>query len=100
MSVIADNGIEGVILISGDLHSGGAIDLGDHSGYPEISVPHTNLAVSTPASGIVGEWSGGFIPGTEITGGAVLVTVMARQDSVELRSIDAFGNTVLLKRVP
>lgn len=100
MRFIADNDIEGVILISGDLHSGGAIDLGDHSGYPEISVPHTNLAVTTPASGIVGDWSGGFIPGTEISGGAALITVMGRQDSVELRAIDADGNTTIWGRFP
>jgi alkaline phosphatase D len=100
MRFIVDNDIEGVILVSGDLHSGGAIDLGDHSGYPEISVPHTNLAVSTPASGIVGDWSGGFIPGTEITGGATLITVMGRQDSVELRDIDTEGETTVWGRFP
>jgi alkaline phosphatase D len=100
MQFIADNGIQGVILISGDLHSGGAIDLGDHSGYPDISVPHTNLSVSSPASGIIGEWSGGFVPGTDITGGAVLVTVMGRQDSIELRAFDAEGNTTVWGRFP
>jgi alkaline phosphatase D len=100
VSFINDHNIEGVILISGDLHSGGAIDLGDHSGFPEISVPHTNALVFTPASGIAGVWSGGFIPGTEVSGGAALITVMDRQDSVELRAIDAEGNTTVWGRFP
>ena len=100
VSFIKDHNVQGVILISGDLHSGGAIDLGDHSGFPEISVPHTNALVYTPASGIAGVWSGGFIPGTDVSGGAALITVMDRQDSVELRSIDSDGNTLLWQRVP
>jgi alkaline phosphatase D len=99
MEFIRTNDIEGVILISGDLHSGGAIDLGDHSGYPEISVPHTNLPVPSPASGIAGQWSGGFIPGTAVTGGAAVITIMPRLDSVGLRTVDADGNTTLWRRV-
>ena len=32
-----------VIVVSGDIHTGGAIDDGTHSAFPELNVPHLNL---------------------------------------------------------
>ena len=40
---INDNNIENVVVITGDIHSGGCIDDGTNSHFPEISIPTTNL---------------------------------------------------------
>jgi alkaline phosphatase D len=48
LDFIKQNGIQGVIVISGDLHSGGGIDDGTNAGVPEITVPPTNLKVGPP----------------------------------------------------
>ncbi len=40
---IAAADIRNVIVLSGDIHSGGAFDDGTHSGLPEFSVPHANM---------------------------------------------------------
>ena len=39
MQFIDTNGIGGIIVVSGDIHTGGAIDDGTYGGLPEISVP-------------------------------------------------------------
>jgi len=59
---VNDNNISGVIIISGDLHSGGAIDDGTNSGIIEFSVPHTNMQMREDhPTGVTtttpGEWS-------------------------------------------
>lgn len=46
LAAINGNGIRNVIVISGDIHSGGAVDDGTHSGLPEVSVPHANMPAS------------------------------------------------------
>jgi alkaline phosphatase D len=40
---IRSHDIRNVVIISGDIHSGGALDDGSHSGFPEASVPHANM---------------------------------------------------------
>jgi hypothetical protein len=40
---IAQSGIRNLVFMSGDVHSGGAVDDGTHSGWPELSVPHANM---------------------------------------------------------
>jgi len=40
---IHDNNITGVTIISGDIHSGGALDDGTNSDFPEISSPQANM---------------------------------------------------------
>jgi alkaline phosphatase D len=40
---VQGNGITGVTIISGDIHSGGAFDDGTNSDFPEISSPQTNM---------------------------------------------------------
>jgi alkaline phosphatase D len=37
------NHIGNLLFLSGDVHSGGAVDDGTHSDWPEISVPHANM---------------------------------------------------------
>ena len=69
INYIKNNGITNVIVISGDLHSGGAID--DGSGtiscsigwcIPEISVPHTNIySEALCTGGSCGTWSIGVL---------------------------------------
>jgi alkaline phosphatase D len=41
LSEIAD--VPNVVVLSGDVHTGGAIDDGTHSGLPEVSVPHADM---------------------------------------------------------
>lgn len=74
LSFIEQNTITGVIFVSADIHSGGAIDDGTHAGLPEISIPSTNLNETSngrPTCAIhrspertiatsCGEWSAGF----------------------------------------
>jgi alkaline phosphatase D len=62
LNFIKSNNITGVIIISGDLHSGGGIDDGTNSGLPEVSTPHTNL-VDSRTTGNAGIWSQGIFPG-------------------------------------
>lgn len=57
---IEANRIAGVVIISGDIHSGGAIDNGTNSDFPELSVPFANLGFANVGHGI---WSEGLIPG-------------------------------------
>jgi alkaline phosphatase D len=61
---IQANSITGVIFMSGDIHSSGAIDDGTNSYFPEVSVPHTNLDEldCTGGSGC-GTWSEGYTNG-------------------------------------
>jgi alkaline phosphatase D len=61
---IRTNSITGVIFMSGDIHSDGAIDDGTNSYFPEISVPNTNTASrSCTGGGGCGTWSGGYTTG-------------------------------------
>jgi alkaline phosphatase D len=39
LNFIRQNGVQGVIVLSGDLHSGGGIDNGIYTGLPEMSIP-------------------------------------------------------------
>jgi len=83
---IVDNDIEGVLLLTGDLHTGGAVDDGTNSawGVPELCVPHTNLARGNTAN--LGTWSEGVTSGAK---GYGLVTVSA--DLVTMRAYGARG---------
>jgi alkaline phosphatase D len=40
---IRSHDIRNVVFISGDIHTGGALDDGSHSDFPEASVPHANM---------------------------------------------------------
>jgi alkaline phosphatase D len=65
--------IHGIILVSGDLHSGGGIDDGTNSAFPEINVPHTNMPDGD--SGELGTWSEGIISGKDGRAGYALIHV-------------------------
>lgn len=66
---IRDNGITGVVILSGDLHSGGAIDDGSNSFFPELSVPTTNIRGQRECTGdLCGTWSEGIITGIDPSG--------------------------------
>jgi alkaline phosphatase D len=43
VSFVQAHAITHVVVLSGDIHSGGAVDDGSHSGLPEISIPHANM---------------------------------------------------------
>jgi len=62
---IDDNDITGVVILSGDLHTGGAIDDGTYSGFglPELCVPHTNLLRGNTSN--LGTWSEGVTSGAK-----------------------------------
>ena len=65
VNFIHANKIKGVVFVSGDIHSGGAIDDGTNSDFPEASVPHANLLnfydtfYKAP-----GKWSQGLLSGS------------------------------------
>lgn len=60
---IADEQIDGVVVISGDLHTGGGLDDGTNGlfGVPEMTVPHTNLINGNTSN--LGTWSDGVTAG-------------------------------------
>jgi alkaline phosphatase D len=41
LAAIAD--VPNVVFVTGDVHTGGAIDEGEHSGRPEVATPHANM---------------------------------------------------------
>jgi alkaline phosphatase D len=85
---IRTNSITGVIFMSGDIHSGGAIDNGTNSYFPEISVPNTNTESSTCTGDEgCGSWSEGYTVGAEYDGYAAFHVT---PDSV---TIEAMGTT-------
>jgi alkaline phosphatase D len=101
---IHNNGIEGVVFISGDLHLG-AIDDGTHNadpgspgspGFPEMCVAQPNSKqlpppISNCASAPTGTWTPGFYNDT--CSGFGLVKV--EPDQLTLQVADEFGNIQL-----
>jgi alkaline phosphatase D len=99
MQFIVTNGIGGIIVVSGDIHTGGAIDDGTYAGLPEISVPPSTMNslprtcyLRRPArfSGC-GNWShGGPIP---VGTGYGLITLTDNAAVIEAK--DKGGATLL-----
>lgn len=90
---LIDESIDDVIVLSGDLHTGGGIDDGTNSliDVPEMTVPHTNLAGGN--SNNLGTWSVGVSDGNPSQGngrGYGLVTVTA--NDVKLQAMAQNGN--------
>ncbi len=83
-----ENDITGVIVISGDIHSGGGIDDGTHSGVPEITVATTNYRNQNCTGGVCGDWSEGIWVGNEPRGFAA---IKVQQDNVILKSVGYDG---------
>jgi alkaline phosphatase D len=87
---IASNHIDNVFVVSGDLHTGGAIDDGTHADLPEISVPHTNLETQSDSTGPQGLWSHGTTPGSD-GGGYAMLKFSAVTGEVLLEAKDETG---------
>jgi alkaline phosphatase D len=93
MQFIETNEINNVLVVSGDIHSGGAIDDGSHSGLPEMSVPicsppwplQTTCWLHGPARYLsCGDWSNGGPLETGV--GYGLVTLTGDTAVVEVKS--------------
>jgi alkaline phosphatase D len=91
---IQDNNIKNVMILSGDLHSGGGIDNGSNAGIPELSVPNTNMAIPPEGGGMTtthpGIWSEGILSGTDNPGYG-WVTVQTNPASVTLQTVGEDG---------
>ncbi len=92
VNFIRNNNLGGVVFVSGDIHSGGGVDDGTNSFFPEVTVPNTNKGPTPCTSGPCGTWSGGVIDPKRTAGGYVLVKVRS-QGSVELHVKDYYGKT-------
>jgi hypothetical protein len=68
-------------MLTGDLHTGGAIDDGTYNGFslPEMCVPHTNLVTGNITN--LGTWSEGVTSGDK---GYGLVTVSSSGVTLEV----------------
>jgi len=65
VAFIRANNIQGIVFASGDIHSGGAIDDGTNSDFPEVSVPHANLVnFYDTFHHHPGKWSQGLLSGS------------------------------------
>lgn len=85
---IADESIGGVIVLSGDIHTGGGIDDGTNGlfGVPEMTVPHTNLAGGNKTN--LGTWSEGVTAGKPGGAGYGLVEVSASSVTLTVKDED------------
>lgn len=59
LSWLERNRINNVVIVSGDIHTGGAIDDGTHSGVPELNLPTMNMGGEHCTSPTCGSWSEG-----------------------------------------
>jgi alkaline phosphatase D len=96
VSFIKGNRISGVVILSADLHTGGMIDDGTNSDFPEMSVPHTNLnrRGDGPCAGTKCRqeyWTEGVIHGNDVEGGYARVVVGTDPDTVRLEAWDSTG---------
>jgi alkaline phosphatase D len=82
---IANNNIDNVIMLTGDLHTGGAIDDGTNNGFglPELCVAHTNLNKGN--NNQLGTWSEGVTAGKNGNGYG-LITVSANSVIIEAKA--------------
>ncbi len=87
LDFLDENHITGVMVISGDIHSGGGIDDGTNSGIPEITVATTNYRADN-CTGECGEWSEGIWIGNDPRGFAA---IKVHQDNVVLHSMGSDG---------
>jgi alkaline phosphatase D len=94
---IRRNRIGGVILMSGDLHSGGAIDNGTNSYFPEVSVPHSNLphARCTGEGRVCGRWSAGAI--RDRGGGYALFHVAPEAVTIQVKGADGVRRQLVVR---
>jgi alkaline phosphatase D len=92
--------VEGVLVVSGDLHTQGAMDDGRNAGLPEFSVPAVNLSQNKPtctlhgSTGLrytdCGQWSHGLNQDEAAAYGMITLT----PDRAWIENKDRFGRTV------
>lgn len=97
LEFIRTNNITGIMIVSGDLHAGGAIDDGTNAGVPEMNVPitieigeGTTSSLHRPLQALGnGNWSHGF---TSKGNGYGLITLSRNSALIEAK--DEEGNVV------
>jgi alkaline phosphatase D len=93
VTFIQDNQLTGVIVLSGDLHSGGGLDNGMNADLPELSVPNANMTPSKCwTAATPGTWSEGIICGMGHPGYG-LITVSPELVTLRIKGVD--GSTRL-----
>ncbi|NIR12924.1 MAG: hypothetical protein GWN86_02785 [Desulfobacterales bacterium] len=83
---ISNQSITGVVMVSGDIHTGGGVDDGTNSSWdvPELTVAHTNLANGNGSN--LGTWSEGVTAGTNGNNGYGFVTISSSSLKLEAKS--------------
>ncbi|HNC95043.1 MAG TPA: metallophosphoesterase family protein [Myxococcota bacterium] len=69
---LQQNHLSNVVVVSGDIHTGGAIDDGSHSGLPEMNLPTMNLHGEHVTAPVPGSWSEGVYDGDDRMGYGVI----------------------------
>jgi alkaline phosphatase D len=98
-SHLEENGVTGVVFLSGDLHSGG-IDDGTAAGFPEMLIPSAD-GVSPDGgncytAGFPGDWSEGvYASDVDPCRGYGVVTVLTNPDRMRLEVRDEWGGLQL-----
>ncbi len=95
LDFIDDNGITGVFVASGDIHSGGGIDDGTNSGIPELTVPTTNAETDVCTGGSCGTWSVAVREGFPAGFGWIEISSEAGLETLELRTYGSDGSARL-----
>ncbi len=98
LTTLQERDIDGLVVVSGDLHSAGGIDDGSIAGLPELSVPTTNLRPERCTGGTCGDWSEGIDVHTDAAGFGL---VRVSWDPVEERhslTLEARGSDGVLRR--
>ncbi len=98
LSFIEDNGVTGVVVVSGDLHSAGGIDDGSFAGLPELSVPTTNLAPPDCTGGPCGSWSHGIDVHEDAAGYGLLRVAWEPETERHTLTMEARGSDGELRR--
>lgn len=82
VAALNEAGVTGVVVISGDIHSGGAIDDGTNALFPELSVPTTNAdADACTTLNTCGTWSEGVVDPAETDAQGFALVTLAHDDA-------------------
>ena len=97
---ITNESIDGVVMVSGDLHTGGGVDDGTNNawGIPELGTPHTNLANGNELN--LGTWSEGVTAGTNGRNGYGLITVSSSSLKLDAKASDGTVRHTLTVSAP
>jgi alkaline phosphatase D len=78
--------LTGLIVLSGDMHSGGGIDDGSFAFLPEMTVPATNISLGNCTGGACGTWSEGVQVGGDPAGFST-VTISFDEETGEHKAL-------------